>query len=109
MDQQPMSHTGSRYALLKNLSSSNSSDERRELLRRVTDALTSNARTPSDAEFAELDQVLSLVASEYSIQVRTEFARLVATSVTRFCNASEQFALDEIEVASPVLLHSKAL
>jgi uncharacterized protein (DUF2336 family) len=109
MDQQRMSHSGSRYALLKNFSTSSSSNERRELLRQVTDALTNNARAPSEAEFAELDEVLSLAASEYSIQVRTEFARLVAASVTRFCHASEQFAMDEIEVASPVLRHSNAL
>ena len=104
-----MSQTGSRYALLKNLSAGTSSDQRRELLRQVTDALTNNARNPSEAEFAELDQVLSLAASEYSVQVRTEFARLVAASVTRFCHASEQFAMDDIEVATPVLRHSKAL
>ena len=104
-----MSQAGSRYALLKNLSASSSSDQRRELLRTVTDALTSNARAPSDEEFAELDQVLSLAASEYSVQVRTEFARLVAASVTRFCHASEQFAMDDIEVALPVLRHSQAL
>lgn len=104
-----MSQAGSRYALLKNLSASTSSDQRRELLRAVTDALTSNARAPSDEEFAQLDQVLSLAASEYSTQVRTEFARLVAASVTRFCHASEQFAMDDIEVATPVLRHSKAL
>ena len=104
-----MSQAGSRYALLQNLSNSASSDQRRELLRQVTDALTNNARTPSEAEFAELDQVLSLAASEYSTQVRTEFARLVAASVTRFCHASEQFAMDDIEVAQPVLRHSRAL
>lgn len=104
-----MSPAGSRYALLKNLSASTSSDQRRELLRQVTDALTNNARTPSEEEFAQLDQVLSLAASEYSTQVRTEFARLVAASVTRFCHASEQFAMDDIEVAHPVLRHSRAL
>ena len=104
-----MSQTGSRYALLNNLSASASSDQRRDLLRQVTDALTNNARTPSEAEFAELDEVLSLAASEYSTEVRTEFARLVAASVTRFCHASEQFAMDEIEVAAPVLRHSQAL
>src|ERR1700761_4722547 len=104
-----MSQAGSRYALLKDLSANTSSDQRRELLRTVTDALTSNARSPSEEEFAELDQVLSLAAQEYSTQVRTEFARLVAASVTRFCHASEQFAMDDIEVATPVLRHSQAL
>ncbi len=104
-----MSKATSRYALLKDLSANTSSDQRRELLRTVTDALTNNARTPSDEEFAELDQILSLAASEYSTQVRTEFARLVAASVTRFCHASEQFAMDDIEVAMPILRNSQAL
>jgi uncharacterized protein (DUF2336 family) len=109
MDSQLMSQAGSRYALLKDLSSNTSSDQRRELLRLVTDTLTNNARPPSDQEFAELDNVLSLAAKEYSTEVRTEFARLVAASVTRFCHASEQFAMDDIEVAKPVLRHSMAL
>jgi len=104
-----MSQAGSRYALLRNLYAGASSDQRRQLLRQVTDALTNNARSPSEAELAELDQVLTLAASEYSTQVRTEFARLVAASVTRFCHASEQFAMDDIEVAKPVLRHSRAL
>ena len=104
-----MSQAGSRYALLQNLSANTSSDQRRELLRTVTDALTNNARSPSEQEFAELDQVLCLAASEYSTQVRTEFARLVAASVTRFCHASEQFAMDDIDVAMPVLRNSQAL
>lgn len=101
--------TSPRYALLQKLSGQSSSEERRELLRQVTEALSQSARPPSDAEFAELDGVLGAVAAEYSLQVRTEFARLVAASVTRFCHASEQFALDEIEVAAPVLRHSQTL
>jgi uncharacterized protein (DUF2336 family) len=105
-----MSQTGSRFALLNQLSGQTSSDERRALLRTVTAALSQQARPPSDAEFAQLDDVLSAAAKEYSLQVRTEFARLVAASVTRFCHASEQFALDDaIEVASPVLRHSQSL
>ncbi|WP_146751176.1 DUF2336 domain-containing protein, partial [Pseudomonas aeruginosa] len=85
------------------------SEKRRELLRKVTDALSRKSRPPSDAEFANLDGVLSAAAREYSLQVRTEFARLVAASVTHFCQASEQFAMDEIEVAAPVLRHSLVL
>ncbi len=104
-----MAQPAARYALLKDMPSQASSEQRRELLRKVTDALSQSARPPSDVEFAELDGVLGAVASEYSLQVRTEFARLAAASVTRFCHASEQFALDEIEVAAPVLKHSQAL
>lgn len=99
-----------RYTLLQKLNSETNSDARRELLRKVTETLSQNTRTPSEEEFAELDGVLSAVAQEYSLQVRTEFARLVAASVTRFCHASEQFAMDDaIEVAAPVLRHSQAL
>ena len=101
-----MSQPQSRYALLRGLSSRTNSEERRELLRTVTDALS---RHPSDAEFAELDGILSAVAQEYSLQVRAEFARLVAASPTRFRDTSEQFALDEIAVAAPVLRHSQTL
>ena len=105
-----MGDPASRYTLLQNLNSETNSDARRELLRKVTETLSQSARKPTDDEFAELDEVLSAVAKEYSVQVRTEFARLVAASVTRFCQASEQFAMDEaIEVAAPVLRHSQAL
>jgi uncharacterized protein (DUF2336 family) len=97
------------YSLLKELPNEASSEKRRELLRTVTDALSRKAHAPSDAEFAHLDSVLTEAAREYSLQVRTEFARLVAASITRFCQASEQFAMDEIEVAGPVLRHSLAL
>lgn len=92
-----------RYTLLQKLNSETNSDARRELLRKVTETLSQNTRSPSEEEFSELDGVLSAVAQEYSLQVRTEFARLVAASVTRFCHASEQFAMDDaIEVAAPV-------
>ena len=105
-----MSDQTPRYALLQKLAGETSSDARRELLRTVTEMLSQQSRTPSEAEFAELDGVLSAVAQEYSLQVRTEFSRLVATSVTRFCHASEQFAMDDaIEVAAPVLRQSQAL
>jgi len=49
------------------------------------------------------------VASEFSTQVRAEFARLVAASPAHFTQAAEQFALDEIEVAAPVLQHAAQL
>ena len=104
-----MSAAASRYASLTELSAQTSSEGRRELLRNVTDALGRSATPASDAEFAQLDGVLSAVAQEYSVQVRTEFARLVAGSVTRFCESAQQFALDDIAVAAPVLKHSQSL
>ncbi len=67
-----MDDSAPRYSLLRELSRQSTSEQRRELLRKVTDALDS--RAPSQAEFDELDGVLSAVAKEYSTQVRTEFA-----------------------------------
>ncbi len=99
----------SRFALLKELPNRASSEARRELLREVTESLGGRAGAPSAADAAELDRVLASVASEFSIQVRMEFARLVAASTAQFCQAAEQFAMDEIDVAAPVLKHSQAL
>lgn len=95
--------------MLQELAVPHTSEERRELLRKVTDALSQTARAPTDEEMSALDGVLSQAAQEYSLHVRTEFARLVAASVTRFCESAEQFARDDIAVAEPVLRHSRAL
>ena len=76
------------------------------MLRQVTDALSSQAHV-SPAEARELDGVLAAVAREYSVQVRTEFARLVASSSVHFCQSGEKFALDDhISVAAPILCTS---
>src|SRR3569833_4770303 len=98
--------SGSRYALLQEQAAPHTSEERRELLRKVTDALSQTARAPTDEEMSALDGVLSQAAQEYSLQVRTEFARLVGASVTRFCVSAERLAMDDIAVAEPVLRHS---
>ncbi|HSS12302.1 MAG TPA: DUF2336 domain-containing protein [Rhizomicrobium sp.] len=97
----------SRFALLKELPNRTSSEARRELLREVTQSLSGRAESTEDA--IELDRILASVAADFSVEVRTEFAKLVAASTTRFCHSAEQFALDEIAVAAPVLRHSLAL
>jgi len=94
----------SRFALLKELPNRTSSEARRELLREVTESLSGAA--PSAEAVAELDQIMASVAQEFSASVRAEFSRLVATNATQFSQAAERFALDEIEVAAPVLKHS---
>ena len=104
-----MSEPASRFALLKDLGAQTTSEGRRELLRKVTDSLCKPAHVATDTELAELDAVLANVAAEFSVQARSEFARLVAASVTRFCTTAEIFALDDIAVAAPVLRHSRSL
>jgi len=99
----------SRFALLKDLPGRTSSEARRELLRQVTEGLSGRGGVPSAEDTAELDRVMASVASEFSVQVRAEISRLVAANAMHFAHAAERFALDEIEVAEPVLKHSDAL
>jgi len=99
----------SRFALLKDLPNRTSSEARRELLREVTQSLSGRDGALTGAETADLDRIMASVASEFSTQVRAEFARLVAASPAHFTQAAEQFALDEIEVAAPVLQHAAQL
>ena len=99
----------SRFALLKDLPNRTSSEARRELLREVTQSLSGRDGALTGAETADFDRIMASVASEFSTQVRAEFARLVAASPAHFTQAAEQFALDEIEVAAPVLQHAAQL
>ena len=98
----------SRFARLADLAKETSSDGRREILREVTDAMERGGLSGGDV--AHFDDILSTVAAAYSTQVRADLARLVAHSDTVFPGAAQAFALDEkIEVAAPVLKHSRAL
>jgi uncharacterized protein (DUF2336 family) len=98
----------SSFALLRDLSNRSSSEERRELLRQVTDTLTIGPAA-SAKEVAELDQLLALVAKDFSSQVRSDLARVLARDIAKFSNVAEQLALDEIDVAEPILRHAPVL
>ena len=76
----------SRFALLNDLPNRTSSEARRELLREVTGSL-SGRMAGEDA--AELDKILASVAADFSVEVRTEFAKLVAASTSRFCHSAD--------------------
>jgi uncharacterized protein (DUF2336 family) len=95
------------YTELAKLSEQDSSEKRRALLRKVTGTLTH--ATYSSVEKAALDDLMSVVADEYSTEVRMEFARLVAVSSQNFPRASAKFAHDTIEVAGPVLRQAPGL
>src|ERR1700755_745045 len=99
----------SRFALLKEWPHRTSSEARRELLRQVTESLSGRDGAPSAEETAELDRIMASVASEFSSNGRGEFAQLIASHAPQFSQAAERFAMDEIEVAAPVLKHSNAL
>ncbi|HEY5237063.1 MAG TPA: DUF2336 domain-containing protein [Rhizomicrobium sp.] len=98
-----------RFALLADFAGETSSEGRRQLLRTVTDGLLHPSRGGTDADHAAFDEILSAVASDFSIQVRIEIARLIAGSLAPLSHTARRFALDEIEVAAPVLKHSRSL
>ena len=95
-----------RFAKLAELSSQTSSEGRRELLRQVTEQLSSHG---GSSDMAGFDQLLSAVASDYSTQVRADLAKLISGNDAQFACSAQLFALDEIAVAEPVLRHSKVL
>jgi uncharacterized protein (DUF2336 family) len=98
----------SRFSRLADLAKETSSDGRREILRQVTDAMERQSFQGGDV--AVFDEILSTLAADYSTQVRANLARLVASSNAAFARSAQMFALDEkIEVAAPVLTHSRAL
>ncbi|HWC62211.1 MAG TPA: DUF2336 domain-containing protein [Rhizomicrobium sp.] len=95
-----------RFAKLAELSQQTTSEGRRELLREVTEALSQSARPETD--IAAFDQLLTAVASDYATQVRADLAKLIAHNPQFACSA-QLFAMDQLEVAEPVLRHSQVL
>ena len=99
----------SKFTMLTDFAKKTSSEGRRELLRTVTDVLLRDRQGGTDTDLAAFDEVLSAVASDFSAQVRIEVARLIASSLAPFSHTARRFALDDIEIAEPVLRHSHAL
>jgi uncharacterized protein (DUF2336 family) len=97
-----------RFAMLADLAKETTSEGRRELLRKVTEAFDPAVPLAGD-EVAQFDDVLASVAADYSKQVRSQIARLIASSLAPFSRSAQRFAMDDIEVARPVLEHSEAL
>jgi uncharacterized protein (DUF2336 family) len=93
--------------MLAGMSNDMSSEDRRELLRKVTDAMAGGTAGGED-EAAKLDEILAGAASDYAVQVRSELAKLVA-GAPAFGHTASLFALDDIEVAAPILRKSRAL
>jgi uncharacterized protein (DUF2336 family) len=102
-----MSSPAPRFAMLAGLSGQSSSEDRRELLRKVTEAM--NDPVPGGRSVQELDGLLATVASDYSAHVRADLAKLVANQDALFTCSAQLFARDDIEVARPVLQHARNL
>jgi uncharacterized protein (DUF2336 family) len=100
---------GSNFALLIELAKETSSEKRRELLRRVTDVFLADNQPRSEAECALFDEIVGAVAADLKSEVRAELARRVSGSAAPLSRTARRLALDEIDVARPVLERSQAL
>lgn len=103
-----MSVHESRFSRLMDLAKEKASDKRRDLLREVTELFFDGQTHSGDAD-ALFTDIIGSVASEMDVTVRAELARRVADAEHAPSALAQRLALDEIEVASPVLQWSKAL
>ena len=99
----------SRFARLLDVKNDMSSESRRALLREVTDVFAEHEQDGDAAKVAKLDQVLSSVVAEFSREVRAELAAKIGPSKVALGTTVEKLALDDIEIARPILEQSTAL
>jgi uncharacterized protein (DUF2336 family) len=97
------------FALLLDLAKETSSEKRRELLRKITDVFLADPPDRSDRESQLFDEIVDAVASDLETQVRIELARKIADTKVPVARTAKRLAMDEIEVARPVIERSKAL
>lgn len=94
--------------MLADLAKQTTSEGRRELLRKVTEALGPSVPLEEE-ELLQFDSILADAASAYSEEIRAQLADMIASSLSPFSQTAERFALDIIAVARPVLEHCDAL
>ncbi len=104
-----MASHANNFALLLELAKEGSSEKRRELLRQITDVFLADPPERSDRESMLFDEIVAAVSADLETQVRVELARKVAVSNVPVQRTARRLAMDVIEVARPVIEHSKAL
>jgi uncharacterized protein (DUF2336 family) len=93
----------SNFVLLLDLAKETSSEKRRELLRQITDVFLADPPERSDKETLLFDEIVHAVAADLETEVRIELSKKVATSNVMVQRTARRLAMDEIEVARPVL------
>lgn len=101
--------SNARFAKLIDLARTPDSDQRRELLREVTDLFFETSNSRSTRETALFDDVLQLVAAEMQDEVLAELAELFADAKEAPSGLMRDLANHSFEIAGPVLRKSKAL
>ena len=102
-----MSH--SRFAKLVDLAKSTDGEQRRELLRQVTDLFFQSAGARTERESALIGDVLQMVAVEMQESVLAELANRFADAPDAPIGLMRDLASHSFEVAAPVLRRSVAL
>jgi len=101
--------THSRFSKLIDLAQAGSSDQRRELLREVTDLFFETSGSRSTRESALFDEVLQLVAAEMQEGVLAELAETFADAKDAPLGLLRDLANHAYAVAAPVLQRSPLL
>jgi len=104
-----MAASANNFALLLDLAREGSSEKRRELLRQITDVFLAAPEQRSENESVLFDEIVGAVAADLETQVRVELARKVAESNAPLNRTARRLAMDQIEVARPVIERSRAL
>jgi uncharacterized protein (DUF2336 family) len=104
-----MSKQASGFAMLIDVEKETSSDRRRDMLRQITDKFLAEGRGHAPSDAAMLDELVSAVSDDLSHQVRVELAANIARSAIPLKQTTRKLATSHIDVAHPVLIHSKAL
>jgi len=99
----------SRFSKLTDLARATDSDQRRELLREVTDLFFERRGERSQAESALFDDVLKLVAAEMQEGVLVELSEAFADAHDAPMGLLRDLANHAFPVANPVLMRSPAL
>ena len=104
-----MSPSNARLLRLVNLANEASSDKRRELIEEVADLFIDDSGVMSSREAGLADEILTKVAHDVEMKVRTGLAERFASSASAPPTLLRMLANDEIEVAAPILEESRAL
>ena len=98
-----MSASTANFALLLHMAKLPSSDKRRELLRQITDMFLNNPDGHTAVSYAAFDEIAGTVIADFTSEVRSELARTLAESSLPLRRTARQLAMDDIEIARPVL------
>lgn len=104
-----MAANANNFALLLDLAKEGSSEKRRELLRQITDVFLAQPEQRSESEAVLFDEIVGAVAADLETQVRVELSRKVADSNGPLRRTARRLAMDDIEIARPVLERSRSL